>query len=171
MTAFSSRELSQLGQLLQRFRLAAGVSQEELAEQSGVSARTISDFERGLRSAPRLETVRLLADALALTDDDRAALLAASRPGLLSPAEPRSPPSAVSRTTVIPLETRPLPVPLDPLIGRDEDITRTVALLQSQSVRLVTLTGPGGVGKTRLSLAIAGLTSPDFLDGAAFVDL
>lgn len=170
----SPPEISQLGPLVKRFRLAAGLSQEELAERSGVSARAISDFERGLRSVPRLETVRMLADALALSDDDRSALLAASRPEVLSQRKETplpSPPSAAPRSTAIPLGARPLPVPLDQLIGRDEDIARTTSLLLSQQVRLITLTGPGGVGKTRLSLAIAERSAPAFQDGAAFVDL
>ena len=52
------------GDLLRRLRSAASLSQEELAERAGLSVRGISDLERGLRQAPRLETVRLLADAL-----------------------------------------------------------------------------------------------------------
>jgi len=67
---------------LRRYRLAAGSSQETLAERSGLSVRGISDLERGARRFPRLETVRMLADALQLAEPDRAALLAAARPGL-----------------------------------------------------------------------------------------
>ena len=57
--------------------MAAGLSQEALAERAGLSARAISDLERGARRAPYRETVRLLADALGLSDADRAALEAA----------------------------------------------------------------------------------------------
>ena len=52
---------------LRRHRMAAALSQEELAARAGLSARGISDLERGARMAPRLETVRLLADALGLS--------------------------------------------------------------------------------------------------------
>src|SRR5829696_3553637 len=60
--------------LLRRYRVAAGLSQEALAERAGLSARAISDLERGVRRAPYRETVSLLADALGLRDGDRAAL-------------------------------------------------------------------------------------------------
>ena len=71
------------GALLRRLRSASALSQEALAERAGLSKRGISDLERGARQAPRLETVRLLADALALSDADRRALLGAARPALL----------------------------------------------------------------------------------------
>ena len=60
--------------------LAAALSQEELAERAGLSVRAISDLERGVHRVPRLETVRMLADALALSEADRAELLAVARP-------------------------------------------------------------------------------------------
>src|SRR5215212_10581026 len=70
------------GDLLRRFRSAAALSQEDLAERAGLSRHGISDLERGARRVPHLETVRMLADALALSDSDRTALVAAARPGL-----------------------------------------------------------------------------------------
>ena len=66
--------------LLRHHRVAAALSQEALAEQAGLSVRAISDLERGVKSQPYLETVRLLADALNLTLPQRAALAAAARP-------------------------------------------------------------------------------------------
>ena len=77
------------GDLLARYRRAAGLTQEELAERAGLSTRGVSDLERGLRRRPHPESVRLLARALALPDADRAALLAAARPP--STARPRPP--------------------------------------------------------------------------------
>lgn len=62
-----------------------------------------------------------------------------------------------------------LPAEIDPLLGRDELVGDAVALLRSH--RLVTLTGPGGVGKTRLSISIANAVLPEYPDGVAFVDL
>jgi len=59
----------ELATLVRLFRLAAGLSQEELAERSGLIARAISDIERGLRLGPRLESIRMIAQALGLTDD------------------------------------------------------------------------------------------------------
>src|SRR3974377_735655 len=60
------------GQRLRRSRLAAGFSQEALAERAGLSARAISDLERGIHRAPYLATITLLADALGLPDDESA---------------------------------------------------------------------------------------------------
>ena len=57
--------------LLRRHRIAIGLSQEALAERAGLSARAVSDLERGARRAPYRETVRLLVDALQLSDADR----------------------------------------------------------------------------------------------------
>src|SRR5687767_8536909 len=100
------------GELLRRLRSAAALSQEALAERAGLSRRGISDLERGLRQEPRLETVRLLADGLALGEADRAALLAAARPGLLGNGlPPRSPYAHFS-----------LPRPLTRLIGREAEL-------------------------------------------------
>ena len=85
------------GDLLKRFRLAAGLSQEELAERAGLSPRGVSDLERGARTNPRTGTIRLLADALQLAETDRAAFLAAAQghasPDSVPRADPEAPPS------------------------------------------------------------------------------
>jgi transcriptional regulator with XRE-family HTH domain len=146
------------GDLLRRLRSAASLSQEELAERAGLSVRGISDLERDLRQAPRLETVRLLADALALGADDRAGLLAAARPAVWRE-------SPVSPTPVS------VPVPLTRLIGREAEVATLRSLLRNDDVRLVSLTGPGGSGKTRLAIAVAIGMVDDFPDGVYFVDL
>jgi transcriptional regulator with XRE-family HTH domain len=67
------------GDLLRRYRIAAGLAQEELAEKAGLSAKGIGDLERGARKHPRRDTVRLLADALNLADRDRTIMEAAVR--------------------------------------------------------------------------------------------
>src|SRR4051812_6823356 len=71
---------SRLANLVRRYRTAAALSQEALAERAGLSVRAISDLERGIHRVPRLETVRLLADGLALDAAGRTELLAAARP-------------------------------------------------------------------------------------------
>jgi transcriptional regulator with XRE-family HTH domain len=66
-----------LSVLLRSYRVEAELTQEELAQRAGLSARAISDLERGVKIKPHRVTVELLADALQLTEGDRAALLAA----------------------------------------------------------------------------------------------
>jgi len=68
------------GALLKHMRLVVGMTQEALAEKAGVSAKAVSDLERDATRAPRLETVKLPAEALDLDLDQRATLVAAARP-------------------------------------------------------------------------------------------
>jgi predicted ATPase/DNA-binding XRE family transcriptional regulator len=150
---------SAFGGVLKRYRLAAGLTQEELAERAGLSVRGISDLERGRRTHPYFETVRLLADALALEDEERAALMAAARGDEASHDSP-----VVDHATN-------LPSPLTSLVGRADDVLAVRELLQWRGVRLVTLTGPGGVGKTRIALQVAAELGPAFPGGRAFVPL
>lgn len=155
-------EPASIGLLLRRMRTKAALSQEALAERAGISARAVGDLERGFHHAPRLETVRLLADALRLDAHDRAALLAAARPEVTTAPTAHAP---------SPLPTAALPLPLTRLIGREQDVAALGRLLAQDEHRLVTLTGPGGTGKTRLALAIAAASGDRYRDGVWFVDL
>src|SRR5215471_12449111 len=78
-----------------------------------------------------------------------------------------------ARTPQTPADARlaPLPLPRSRLIDREHEFAKALALLQRQDVGLVTLTGPGGVGKTRLALQVAAELAPRFAVGAAFVSL
>ncbi|MBA2277913.1 MAG: helix-turn-helix transcriptional regulator, partial [Chloroflexia bacterium] len=151
----------------------AGLSQEELAERAGLSARGVSDLERGLRASPRPETVRLLVGALALGADDRASLIAAAHPELAHAAVSSTAVPETARPAPTVIKRRSSPVPPTRLVGRDADTARLRALLRHEDVRLVTLTGPGGVGKTQLALAAAAELATDarFADGIALVEL
>jgi predicted ATPase/DNA-binding XRE family transcriptional regulator len=149
---------SSFGALLRTFRIAAGLTQEALAERAGLSVRGISDLERGAREHPHHDTVELLVQALGLDADDRVALTAAARP--VARASSRALPSPDS-----------LPHPLTSLIGRETDVQAIRSLVLRDDVRLLTLTGPGGVGKTRLAVQVAGELRDTFTDGVWFVSL
>jgi predicted ATPase/DNA-binding XRE family transcriptional regulator len=157
--------ISTFGETLRRYRASAGLSQEGLAERAGLSVRGISDLERGARTFPRLETVRMLADALELDEPDRAVLLGAARPALSQEAPARS--GKPERT----ISPRPLPIPPTRLVGREREIERIVALFRSGDTRLITLTGQGGIGKSRLGLAIARGFSRELEGRVAFLEL
>ena len=148
-----------LAGLLRNLREAAGLSQEELAERAGLSSHAISALERGIRTRPYPHTVRALCDALGADPEARAQLIAAV------PARTRSTPTPGDAATT----PRSLPSPATALLGRDHDVARVVELVGQH--RLVTLTGMGGVGKTRLALAVGEATAASFADGVAFVEL
>jgi predicted ATPase/transcriptional regulator with XRE-family HTH domain len=161
------------GDLLRRRRRAAGLTQEELAARAGLSARGIADLERGTRRTPRRDTVVLLARALGGSAQDEAALFAAARRFPRSSAGPAPRTGAAPHRQVMPphRERHNLPAQPTPLLGRDEAVRAVVALARRTDVRLVTLTGPGGVGKTRLAIQVAAELVDDFADGAWLVRL
>src|SRR5215207_913826 len=148
--------------LLRRHRVATGLSQETLAERAGLSARAVSDLERGARRVPYRETVRLLADALQLSNAEHMALEAAIDRGRgpVTGASPR--PDSLSPT---------LPAAVTPLIGRNQEVATLLRQLRRSDARLFTLTGPPGIGKTRLAVAVAAGLVDYWPDGVVFAGL
>ncbi len=148
------------GSVLKRLRLATGLTHEALAERASLGARTISDLERGVSRTPRADTLALLVEALDLPPEQRAHLVAAARPHA----------DAVGGAPPAPSLSR-LPVPLTSFVGREQEAAAIRELLRRDDVRLATLTGPGGVGKTRLALHVAVQLGETFADGVFAVDL
>jgi non-specific serine/threonine protein kinase len=132
------------GELLRRHRHTAELTQEALAERAGLSVDGIQKLERGV-THPYRDTVQRLVTALQLAGAGEHAFREAAtaprqRRSLLAPLDPALP-------------TPNLPHPLTSFVGRERDTAAVQHLLDR--ARLVTLTGPGGVGKTRLALAVA----------------
>jgi len=130
------------GAQLKTLREAAGFTQEELATIAGLSVHAVSALERGERRRPHLETVRALSAALDLSGPSREALLVSAR----APAH---------ATAVDELSRVSLPLPPTVLLGREADVQTLRHWLADPAARLITLIGPGGVGKTRLALELA----------------
>jgi len=159
MTAGDAR--SAFGALLKTYRLNAGLTHERLAGLAALSPRTISDLERGVSRRPQRDTLELLVQALQLSAAERAALESAARIAALGPPD---------LTTSGP-EAGGVPVHLTKFIGREEELRLTRERLQRGGARLVTLTGPGGSGKSRLAVRVATELMPEFQDGARYVEL
>ncbi|MBV9577965.1 MAG: AAA family ATPase, partial [Chloroflexi bacterium] len=148
-----------LGSALRRWRQRAGLSQAALAERASVSAAAIAALEQGQRRQPYPHTLRQLAAALELDATEEAALCNLATP---------------QRATLTPTTVRAWsgPTPSTPLIGREPELRALIDLLLGiPPARLVTVAGPGGVGKTRLALAVAAEARSHFADGAVFVEL
>lgn len=144
-------------------RLAAGLSQAELAEAAGISERGVSDLERGLRTRVYPATARRLATALGLGDGEVTAFLVAASGGSRS---------RLSGPEPFPSDVRSrLPVVAGALLGRDDEHARVVAALSDPVVRMITICGPAGVGKTRLAIAAADAAAAIFGDARHFVNL
>lgn len=162
-------------ELLRVRRLAAGLTQAELAQRAGVGVRTIRDLERARSTRPQRTTVELIADALGLTGADRTGFLAAARGQSARPAYPaagRGPgPDPGSGGTgdvrAAPRRSRGLGLPdAGELIGRDRDVAELAAMLTTGprpgggvvpgvDGRVVSLVGLAGVGKSGLALRVA----------------
>jgi predicted ATPase/transcriptional regulator with XRE-family HTH domain len=154
--------MAPLGDLVRGHRRALGLTQEELAGRAGLSERAVREIERGNKHTPRTDTVQLLADALELAGAQRDAFeAAAARAGRSDALLHRN-----GR-----LHPTNLPDESTPFIGREPEIARVSNLFDEPTVRLVTLTGTGGTGKTRLALRVAAALLPAFTDGVFFVSL
>jgi predicted ATPase len=149
-----------------------------LAERANLSADTISKVERGVYLAPHQATLDLLAEALELSEAERAqwkrAVRSMRRPVTAdeeAPSDGTSLEASLAEVSLPPATRLPLPPALPPLIGREQEVLAISTLLQRPAVRLLTLTGSAGVGKTRLALEMAVTLRATFTEGVQFVSL
>ncbi len=186
------RSQATFGGALRKHRLAAGLTQEALADRSGVSPRTIQEVEAG-SVQPRRSTAISLAQALNLSEPARDELVQAAVPrprrrlsGVPSDSPdrrdmpdmlpgPAPPTEHVIRVPALVALPRPAPTnipwPVSSMIGRESELAAIRDLIAEDRQRLVTLTGLGGSGKTRLVVQVAADLLPAFVDGAWFVEL
>ncbi|UUV34103.1 NB-ARC domain-containing protein [Amycolatopsis roodepoortensis] len=152
--------------LLKEYRVRAGLTQEELAEGSGVSVRAISDMERGIAKSPQRRTIEALAAPLSLSDDELTGLQKAARQG-------RAPAPESHGAHLIGI----LPADVDDLTGRESDLDALRALSadpvagRRRSGRVAILSGPPGTGKTTLAVRVAHNLVEEFPDGRLFLKL
>ncbi len=181
------------GALLLRLRAAAGLTQEQLAARAGLSSNAISALESGKRRTPRFATVELLAAALALDGQQRNELMAAARstaggaggavatgaaPTVAGGASGTGGTGGTGDAVRDPRRQSCWSVAAPtPLVDRVQELDTIVRSLVAGDTRLLTLTGPAGVGKTRLALEAAARLADDlerndrFSDGVMLVDL
>jgi transcriptional regulator with XRE-family HTH domain len=164
-----SEPAGRLGIDLRARRVAAGLSQEELAERSGLSPHTISNLERNRTRWPYRDTLQRLADGLGLRDEARAAFTAAAglRRGRAAvvpvPAE-----TASAGGRVVP---RQLPAPVPGFAGRQHELKLLSELLgrPGGTAVITALNGTAGVGKTALAVYWAHQVAGEFPDGQLFL--
>lgn len=147
------------GAKLRQLRVDAALTQDMLAERAGMSVNAIGALERGVRRSPYPSTVSNLAKALKLS--------AAHRDALMQSVVPRRPGGSREE---LPFARR-VPREATPLVGRDDEIVDIGSTLRGDKVRLLTLTGPGGVGKSRLATRVALELESDIAGGVWFVQL
>jgi predicted ATPase/DNA-binding CsgD family transcriptional regulator/transcriptional regulator with XRE-family HTH domain len=161
------------GRLLRRLRTAHTLTQAALAQQASCAIDTIKKIEAGVRR-PSRQLAAQFANCLGLAGDERAAFLGAAR-AVGGAAEP----GASGRLTIM-VDTAGPPTPsyhsnlphqVTSFIGRAREIALAKSLLQTTPSRLLTLTGAGGCGKTRLALEVAGDLVDDYPDGVWVVEL
>ncbi len=161
--------------LLHHYRVRAGLTQEELAEGSGVSVRAISDMERGVAKSPQRRTIEALAAPLALTDDELTHLQKVAKQGRARAAVPA--PDVAPAPLYGPPSAGVLPPDLDDLTGREHDLGALRALAgeldggKRRSGHVAVLSGPPGTGKTSLAVRTANDLAGHFPDGLLFLKL
>jgi predicted ATPase/transcriptional regulator with XRE-family HTH domain len=159
------------GQWLRRTRRAYDLTQAELAVQAGCAVGTLRKLEADELIPSKQLAVRL-ANVFGIPAAERAAFVAYAR-GQADPppALPRERHAATSAPSILPPRRHNLPISPTTFIGRAGEVALVRDRLRQPDVHLLTLTGPGGTGKTRLALQVATTLLDDFADGVWFMDL
>ena len=161
-------EQRSFGRWLKHLRVERDLTQEMLAEMVGCAASTVRSFEIGKRR-PSREMAERLVMVLKLPADQQAEFLRLARMTVDTPSAAAD--TSIESNQPQPDPLPPLPKPITPFIGRQAEQAVLCQLIQQEGMRLGTLLGAGGMGKTRLALAVAHALSAYFPDGAGFVTL
>jgi non-specific serine/threonine protein kinase len=165
----NGQDATSFGVVLRSQRVAAGLTQEALAKLSGLGVRSIQGLERG-ETHPRRETLQRMAGALGLTGEQLAAFeVAAQAPARPPMATTRVRADIATRSGIASGPRHHLPGQLTTFIGRERE--RLALNERLATTRLLTLTGTGGCGKTRLALEVAADGVAGFPDGVWLVEL
>jgi predicted ATPase/DNA-binding XRE family transcriptional regulator len=159
------------GEWVRRRRKGLDITQQELARRVGCSVSAIFKIEADQRR-PSLQVAELLADNLQISPEQRPSFIKIARQqkavtalDSIQPLPEPIPQSASNR------HHGQLPLPPSPIIGREHEISMLLQQLKDPACRLLTLTGPGGAGKTRLALEVGNQAPASFTDGVYFVSL
>jgi predicted ATPase/transcriptional regulator with XRE-family HTH domain len=171
------------GTWIKRRRKALDITQQELAQKVGCSVSAVIKIEADERR-PSRQIAELLAKHLEIPPDQTTTFIKVARQEKtveLLDALPHFSASQTFNQRIVPTPEKPvsvssplkadLPVPPTPLIGRERELKTVIQQLNDHHCRLLTLTGPGGVGKTRLALEIAHQLQEVFENGVYFIEL
>lgn len=178
--ALTPESFNNFGELLRYLRERAELSQRELALQVGYHYSYMSRIEKNERQPDSATLMARFIPALGLEDEprwtERLLRLAASEEKTMAPRKSglgstSHPPKTDSALPTFESHISSLPLSLTPLLGREKEVETVIKLLSRFDVRLVTLVGPPGVGKTRLAIHVANEVAGMFAHGAVFIDL
>ncbi|NPV75635.1 MAG: helix-turn-helix domain-containing protein [Anaerolineae bacterium] len=158
------------GEWIKSRRKALDLTQEELSVRAGCSVFALRKIESGERR-PSKQLAALLADALQISDDDKPTFIRVARGDLALGRLRTSQPDSRLASFPIKLASHHLPLPSSPLLGRDPELASMERIFNDPQCRLLTLTGVGGIGKTRLAIEFASRQRGRFPDGVYFVPL
>ena len=159
------------GRWLEKRRKALDLTREELAQKVGCSVSALRKIETDARR-PSKQLAKLFASVLVIPAEEYGTFIRFAR-GELSMERMKSAPPLPDLNLLQPPQTLPnsIPIPPTPLIGREREFTALRQMLGDPQCRLITLVGPGGIGKTRLAMEIACDQYTAYKDGAGFVSL
>src|SRR6266508_4555138 len=178
--SLSPDSFNNFGDLLRSLRERAELSQRELALQVGYHYSYMSRIEKNERMPDSAILMARFIPALGLEDEpkwtERLLRLATSEEKTMAPRKSGQiaatpPPRIDSALPALEFSISPLPLSLTPLLGREKEVSAVTKILSRFDVRLVTLIGPPGVGKTRLAVQVANEAADMFAHGVQFIDL